>query len=410
MRKTLFHILSLVLLMAWGTHRAYGVNDERNSCFTLVIDAGHGGHDTGAPGKKSSEKHINLKVALAFGRLVEKNCKDVRVIYTRKTDVFIPLMRRAAIANDAKADLFISVHTNSLPKGRVAYGSETYTLGMARAQSNLDVARRENSVITLEKDYKKTYKGFDPNKAESYVIFEFMQDRNMKQSVDLASCIQKQYAAVGRPNRGVHQAGFLVLRETSMPSVLTELGFINTSTEESYLISQRGVEELSRCLYNGFLAYRRKYDKRAHDLPENLPTRVETVTARQEATKEPAPSVRQPEQSAVENHKTEEPQMVRESEPQPEKQSAADAQLVYHVQLCAGSVKASSSHPRYKGLPIQCRKVGAVYKYLYGSYATYAEARKGLKEAQTKVPGAYIIAFYGDELLTCAEARQREKK
>lgn len=147
-------------------------------------------------------------MALAFGRLVENNCPDVKVVYTRKTDVFIPLQRRADIANNNKADLFVSVHTNALPAGRQAYGSETYTLGMARANANLAVAKRENSVITLESDYKSTYQGFDPNKAESYVIFEFMQDKFMKQSVDLATCIQRQYASAGRPNKGVHQAGF----------------------------------------------------------------------------------------------------------------------------------------------------------------------------------------------------------
>lgn len=244
--------------------------------FTLVIDAGHGGHDAGAVGSFSKEKTINLNVALAFGHLVESNCPDVKVIYTRKTDVFIPLQKRADIANNNKADLFISVHTNALPNGRIAYGSETYSLGMARASANLEVAKRENSVIMLENDYKRTYEGFDPNKAESYVIFELMQDRFMKQSVELARCIQLQYASAGRQDKGVHQAGFLVLRNTSMPAVLTELGFISTPAEEQYLNSQKGVEELSRSIYNGFLNYRRKHDKSAHDLPANLPTRVTT--------------------------------------------------------------------------------------------------------------------------------------
>lgn len=399
--------MSLLLIAISCMQGVYAVTDK-SSRFTLVIDPGHGGHDSGALGQRTSEKRINLRVALAFGRLVEQNCPDVKVIYTRKTDVFIPLMRRATIANDAKADLFISVHTNSLPKGRVAYGCETYTLGMARAQSNLDVARRENSVITLEADYKRTYKGFDPNKAESYVIFEFMQDRNMKQSVDLASCIQRQYAGVGRQNRGVHQAGFLVLRETSMPSVLTELGFINTSSEENYLISDRGVEELSRCLYNGFLAYRRKYDKRAHDLPENLPARVELVS--KSSSHQQSSELQKTEKEETAKEQKQEVTEQSEKEPEKAEQKIQDSVVVYHIQLCAGTVKASSRNPRYKGFPIQCRKVGSVYKYLYGSYATYAEARKGLKDVQAKVPGAYIIAFTGDELIPNAEARKRENK
>lgn len=272
MKKYLSKLLYIVLFVAFLPTTAWSNAEKRN--FTLVIDAGHGGHDAGAVGAYSKEKDINLRVALAFGKLVEENCHNVKVVYTRKTDVFIPLQRRADIANNNKADLFISVHTNALPAGRLAYGSETYTLGMARASANLAVAKRENAVITLENDYKTTYQGFDPNKAESYVIFEFMQDKYMKQSVDLASCIQKQYVSTGRPNKGVHQAGFLVLRNTSMPSVLTELGFITTPAEETYLNSQQGVMELSRSIYNGFLAYLRMHEKGVHDIPENLPTRM----------------------------------------------------------------------------------------------------------------------------------------
>lgn len=272
MKNYLSKFLYIVLFVAFLPTVAWSNAEKRN--FTLVIDAGHGGHDAGAVGAYSKEKDINLRVALAFGKLVEENCHNVKVVYTRKTDVFIPLQRRADIANNNKADLFISVHTNALPAGRLAYGSETYTLGMARANANLAVAKRENAVITLENDYKTTYQGFDPNKAESYVIFEFMQDKYMKQSVDLASCIQKQYVSTGRPNKGVHQAGFLVLRNTSMPSVLTELGFITTPAEETYLNSQQGVMELSRSIYNGFLAYLRMHEKGVHDIPENLPTRI----------------------------------------------------------------------------------------------------------------------------------------
>lgn len=272
MKNYLSKFLYIVLFVAFLPTMAWSNAEKRN--FTLVIDAGHGGHDAGAVGAYSKEKDINLRVALAFGKLVEENCHNVKVVYTRKTDVFIPLQRRADIANNNKADLFISVHTNALPAGRLAYGSETYTLGMARANANLAVAKRENAVITLENDYKTTYQGFDPNKAESYVIFEFMQDKYMKQSVDLASCIQKQYVSTGRPNKGVHQAGFLVLRNTSMPSVLTELGFITTPAEETYLNSQQGVMELSRSIYNGFLAYLRMHEKGVHDIPENLPTRM----------------------------------------------------------------------------------------------------------------------------------------
>ena len=238
---------------------AFAAADGR---FTLVIDAGHGGHDAGAAGRISKEKNINLNVALAFGRYVERNLPDVRVVYTRKTDVFVPLHERAKIANRNKADLFVSIHTNALPRGKVARGMETYTLGMHRAADNLDVAKRENSVILYESDYKQHYEGFDPNSAESYILFEFIQDRNMAKSVDLARMVQRRAcAAAGRVNKGVKQAGFLVLRETSMPSCLIELGFITTADEERFLNSKGGIDALGRGIYQAFADYKRKYDR-----------------------------------------------------------------------------------------------------------------------------------------------------
>ena len=207
-------LIFVALLMA-----ANIVFAARKDGFTLVIDAGHGGHDAGALGAKSKEKNINLSVALAFGRYVERNCPDVNVVYTRKTDVFVTLHERANIANRNKADLFVSIHTNALPSGKQARGLETYTLGMNRASENFDVAKRENSVILYEKDYEQHYEGFDPNSSESYIMFEFMQDKNMAQSVELAKMVQRRTcASANRPNKGVKQAGFLVLRETSMPS------------------------------------------------------------------------------------------------------------------------------------------------------------------------------------------------
>ncbi len=227
--------------------------------FTLVIDAGHGGRDAGAVGAFSKEKDINLKVALAFGRYVERNCPDVKVVYTRKTDVFLALNERANIANRNKADLFVSIHTNALPKGKIARGFEVYSLGMHRASDNLDVAKRENSVILIEKDYKQRYEGFDPNSSESYIMFEFIQDKNMAKSVELAKLIQKEVcASAGRPNKGVHQAGFLVLRATSMPSCLVELGFITTPDEERLLNSDSGVEDHARGIYQAFVKYKKK--------------------------------------------------------------------------------------------------------------------------------------------------------
>lgn len=228
------------------------------NAYTLVIDAGHGGKDAGAVGRVSKEKNINLAVALALGKLVEENCKDVKVVYTRQKDVFVELDERANIANRAKADLFISIHTNSTASKVGPRGAETYTLGMHRAADNLEVAKRENSVITLESDYQEKYEGFDPRSSESYIIFELMQDQNMAQSVRLAREVQKQFRSVaGRVDKGVHQAGFLVLRATSMPSVLVELGYINNPSEETYLNSQAGISAMAKSIYKAFVAYKK---------------------------------------------------------------------------------------------------------------------------------------------------------
>lgn len=290
-----------ILLFVWVTLCFVVVANAANDKFTLVIDAGHGGNDAGAIGKISKEKNINLKVALAFGQLVERNCPDVKVIYTRKTDVFIPLHERANIANRNKADLFISIHTNALPKGRIARGLETYTLGMNRAADNFEVAKRENSVILIEKDYKQHYEGFDPNSSESYIMFEFLQDKNMGQSVELAKAVQKRTcAAAGRPDKGVKQAGFLVLRETSMPSCLIELGFITTPDEEQYLNSQSGVEALGRGIYQAFLDYKKKHPKSsstksratARQNVSNDSGEQRAQTARATQTAQPTPTVK----------------------------------------------------------------------------------------------------------------------
>lgn len=224
--------------------------------FTVVIDAGHGGKDPGAVGKTLKEKDINLRVALALGKLLECE-KDINVVYTRKTDVFVELSERANIANKNKADLFVSIHTNASASNKSVSGTETYTLGMHRAASNLEVAKRENSAIMLEKDYEQRYEGFDPKSAESYIIFELMQDQHMKQSVSLAQRIQNQFANTAkRNNRGVYQAGFLVLHATSMPSVLVEVGYITTPSEEQYLATQTATDNLSRSIFNAIKQYK----------------------------------------------------------------------------------------------------------------------------------------------------------
>ena len=258
----------IVLLLITLISFAVAVN-AASKPFTLVIDAGHGGHDTGAVGAISKEKNLTLKFALAFGRMVEKNCPGVKVVYTRKTDRFVELYRRAEIANQNKADLFISVHINALPKGRVARGFQTYTLGTSKrtgkktgVMQNLEVAKRENSVIFLEKDYKQTYHGYDPNSPESDIMFEYIQDKNMENSVELAKYMQRYVCqATGRQDMGAQQDNLAVLRLSSMPGCLVELGFISTRDEEQYMNSSRAEEQYARGLFNAFLAYWKKHDK-----------------------------------------------------------------------------------------------------------------------------------------------------
>ena len=227
--------------------------------FVLVIDAGHGGHDAGAVGKYSKEKNINLAVALAFGRYVEQNCSDVKVVYTRKTDIFVPLHERANIANRNHADVFISIHTNALPGKRIARGLETYTMGMRRSDEKLSAAQRENSVITFEDNYEQHYAGYDPNSPESMIMFEFIHDKNMEKSVELAKLVQTNVCSIAqRQNKGVKQDAFLVLRETSMPACLIELGFISTPDEEDALNNKRIVDRMAYGIYTAFARFKDK--------------------------------------------------------------------------------------------------------------------------------------------------------
>ena len=220
--------------------------DGANKRFTLVIDPGHGGSDAGAIGAISKEKNLTLKFALAFGQLVERNCPDVKVIYTRKTDRFVELYRRAEIANNNKADLFISVHINAVPRGRIARGFQTYTLGTSKrtgkrngVEQNLEVAKRENAVILLEKDYKQTYQGYDPNSPESNIMFEFVQDKNMENSVELAKYMQRYVCqATGRKDMGAQQDNLAVLRlswpqKASMPVASSMLSWLITRSMEA---------------------------------------------------------------------------------------------------------------------------------------------------------------------------------
>ncbi|MBE0679283.1 MAG: N-acetylmuramoyl-L-alanine amidase, partial [Bacteroidales bacterium] len=237
------------------------VPDENE--WVVVIDAGHGGKDPGAVGAISKEKDINLAVALKAGKYISDNLRDVKVIYTRIDDTFPGLAERAEVANRHKADVFISIHSNAISDKRFT-GAETYVLGQTMDDANLQVAMKENSVITFEKDYKTKYEGFDPNSAESYIIFSLMQNTYLKQSTEFATMIQNQFRdRVGRKDRGVRQAGFVVLWRTTMPSVLVELGFISNPDEEKYLNSSQGQDYLASAIFRAFRDYKQTIDSRS---------------------------------------------------------------------------------------------------------------------------------------------------
>ncbi len=424
---TILMLLLMVTLVAVGKTVTLSTAAKTNK-FTLVIDAGHGGNDAGAIGSLTKEKIINLNVALAFGKLVERNCSDVKVIYTRKTDVFIPLHTRADIANRNKADLFISIHTNALPKGHISRGLETYTLGMHRAADNLEVAKRENEVILYEKDYKQRYQGFDPNSSESYIMFEFIQDHNMAQSVEMAKYVQRRTcASAGRIDKGVKQAGFLVLRETSMPSCLIELGFISTPDEERFLNTTSGVNQLAQGIYQAFLDYKRKnYGgvtvplKVEPKTEVEIPTVVPKAEPKAEVKPEPKPEVK------AEVKPEPKPEVKAEVKPEPKPEAkpdsassstsptsptsstsptslsspttpaiaAAPAVPVFKVQILASSTKLKSNDPRLKGQKdAACYEEGGLYKYTVGSSANYNEIAKLRKTLAADFPQCFIIAF-----------------
>ena len=374
-----------------------------NRNFTLVIDAGHGGHDAGARGAISMEKNVNLSVALQFGRYVEKYMPEVRVIYTRNTDKFVSLIERANIANRANADLFISVHTNALPAGKIARGFETYTLGMHRAKDNLDVAMRENSVISMEKDYKQTYQGFDPKSSESYIIFEFIQGKNMERSVELARMIQRKVCDnANRPDKGVHQAGFLVLRETSMPSCLIELGFITTPDEERILNNSDRVNDIAKSIYDGFAQYRNKYDKRVTVPYRPLQSGDVEELKEQESQHQVEPQRKNEAQKKVEVLKKTEALKRTEPQKKAEVQKKVVAQKkpepkdapVFKLQIFVSDRILRKGDAHFKGeTDYESFREGNLVKYTMGASSNYNEIYRLRKSLQEKFPEAFIIAF-----------------
>ena len=383
--------------------------------FTLVIDAGHGGKDAGAKGKYSFEKNINLKVALAFGRYVEQNCPDVKVIYTRKTDTFVPLHQRADIANKNKADVFISIHTNAIAGKKPITGLETYTMGMRRSDEKLSAAMRENEVVLIEDNYKQHYSGFDPRSPESYIIFEMINDKNMLESVNLAKGIQKHVCRTAkRPNKGVKQDAFLVLRETSMPACLIELGYITTASEERYLNDQANQEALGRGIYQAFVEY--KNSKMGQPTPQPAPQpapapKPETPVQKEQpkdSSKQEAPAVeREPvERGAVERESVAQTHTQQQEAPaQPKEQAAAKELPVFKVQFMASDTKLKAGAKQFKGLTnVESYKDGKMWKYTVGATSSYSEIKRLRKEVAKTFPQAFVVAFKNGERMDTQEA------
>lgn len=345
------------------------IGNTINDRFIVVIDPGHGGNDPGAIGTRGKEKNINLNVARKLGRLIEDNCNDTKVVYTRKSDIFVPLHRRAEIANNAKANLFISIHTNAVAKkNSYVKGTETYTLGLHRTEENLEVAKKENSVILIEDDYKQRYAGFNPNSSESYIIFEFMQDKNMSQSVNFATLIQQNFKSYNRIDKGVHQAGFLVLRETSMPSVLIELGYISNPSEETYLLSDKGTTDLANAIYRAFINYKGNSSK-------IKPTTV-TSNTRQEIT---TPK---------------------------EKETKETSKIKFKIQILASDRVLPQNSKQFKGLkPVSWYKENGLIKYTYAENEDYNKILKiKRKIVDPKFKDAFIIAFKNDTKININKA------
>ncbi|MTK52927.1 N-acetylmuramoyl-L-alanine amidase [Paludibacter sp.] len=413
MRK--LHIVFVGLLsfvLSFGTVFAAG--------FTVTIDAGHGGKDPGAIGSFAKEKNINLAVALRVGKIIESRYPDVRVVYTRKTDVFIPLEERAAIANNAHSNLFLCIHTNSSPSP-AASGSETYTLGLAKTQANMNVARRENAVILLEDNYKQRYQGFNPNSTDSYIMFEYMQDKYIDRSVQFASDIQTQFAQkASRSDRGVRQAGFWVLHRTAMPAVLVEVGYVSNKNEEEFISSEAGQERLAESIVAAFGKFKHENDRRSGKL-QVAADREDTVSAarldrpaKQDSTRQESEDKRTTKKKKKKNTQ----QVVEEAPKQeiiPAQKEAqetvgADA-LVFKVQFFTSPTKVRKNSSKLKGVKdVDFYQEKGAYKYTTAESEDYNQVVNSFKQLLKTFPDAFIVAFKGGQKVPLQDAIKQWKK
>lgn len=365
MPKFCFRILAILVILTPLMCRA--------KSYTIVIDPGHGGKDFGAVGKITNEKTINLDVALLAGRMIKKAHPDVKIIYTRKDDRYISLKERADIANDAHGDLFISIHVNSVAKSNrrrtTIKGTSVYTLGLHKSAANFEVAKRENSVISLDSDFATRYEGFDPSSAESYIMFELGQNRHIGQSVRFAQYIQNNLIkTAGRADNSVRQAGFWVLWATGMPSVLIELDFICNPQMEKYLASDKGKRAMAQSISDAFTEYRG--GKVTHTPTDES---IDDTADSDDSTATDIPVQPTPANDAK------------------SKSKSFTAQKTYHVQILASATPVRDNAPDFKGRQPGCFRDGKWHKYYIGNCATMAEAKKLLKEVIKDFPGAFII-------------------
>ena len=378
--------LQFAFLLTIVSFVSYGQSD----LFKVTLDAGHGDHDFGAVYSGRVEKNINLAIVLKVGRLLEQNPK-IDVIYTRKTDVFIDLIERANIANRADANIFVSIHCNA-NKNTVADGTETYVMGMSKVASNLEAAKKENSVITLEKDYKQKYEGFDPNSPETMIGMTLMQEEYLDNSISLASKIEDGFAALGKKIRqgGVKQAPFMVLHKAYMPRVLVETGFISNPDEGSDLNSEEGQDEIARAIANAIVSYKNEYfGNGSGDNDVERPSQKIIETPSKDTS---SPTKPKPNSEASSTKKTTNNQDI--------------SGIIYKVQLSASIKKVELIPSNFNGLKdISMVSENKYYKYMYGQTPNYNEAKKRLEEAKSRgYSSAYLIAFKNGTKISVQDA------
>jgi N-acetylmuramoyl-L-alanine amidase len=375
--------------------------------FTLVLDPGHGGRDAGAVGRKGKEKDINLAVSLLVKRYIAEAHPNVKIVCTREKDVFIGLDERADIANRVNANLFISIHANSLEKGHSKiHGAEVYTFGLSRTNENLEAAKRENSVILLEDNYQQKYAGFDPKSSESYIIFEFMQNKFVEQSIEFASMTLRELTGTAkRSDRGVRQAAFLVLRKSTMPRILIELDFISNPQAEEFMLSDEGQKLMARAISRAFAKYKKEFDRRSGNTSgktSDPPNKQTTETEPAVESKPIADTTAAPEsQTTVEQSPLIPVPLAPESVTASSKPGATASKtqnnnsktIIYKVQILLSDKELPENSKLLKGCKAEFYREGKWYKYTVGSTSSFTEISRLHKELQKKFPDAFIIIY-----------------